>query len=150
MSLHHSFSVSPDNQFADANRITAKFDEKKLGSATDGRRNAHVLVVVLDVVVSTSRESAEQMRVRVLFQFQQVNWNCLLQTPRAVCPRALLNPIPRAVPSLCRWSPLATVIVTSAWNSPQPGSLVAFMQFLTSWEVLISTTHSVCLLKASC
>jgi len=86
-------------QFTDANSVTAKFDEEKWGSATDGRRNAHVLDVA-----STSRESAGQMRIRVLFQFQQVNWNCLLQTPRAVCPRALLNPIPRAAPSLCRWS----------------------------------------------
>lgn len=41
-------------------------------------------------------ESRPDERVRVLFQFQQVNWNCLLQAPRAACPRALLNPIPRA------------------------------------------------------
>lgn len=104
MSLHHGFSVSSDNQFADANSVTTKFLTRKNEEARrmDGR-NAHVLVV-LDAVASTSQESAGQMRIRVLFQFQQVNWNCLPQTPRAVCPRALLNPIPRAAPSLCRRS----------------------------------------------
>jgi len=62
-------------------------------------------------------ESRPGEQVRVLFQFQQVNWNCLLQTPRAACPRALLNPIPQAALSFVPLPVSACCYHSFSWNS---------------------------------